>query len=287
MAPAKQTDLKDQAATRRRLPQPQVLPVQTPTVDGSPGAVIQRASLGATALNPHDVLHLQRTVGNRAVGQLLSGTIQRLKQAPKVKRTNRDYPTEPSIAVNASRGSTWGVHAAVFIASGKPRAMNYEKVHLTYATHDDTKLNWRAKLNRSLFGRKKKESQRGVKIETVKATEWLDPRTSTTWRISNFRAKKAYDKARQIERIQEKLWYSHTGIGYRGWNCARFAEKVVQAAGVKATSGWAFKTPTELVSGTKLPMWSLSWKSKEGKAVRQEAMQQLLAEQAQAGEQEA
>jgi hypothetical protein len=75
-------------------------------------------------------------------------------------------------------------------------------------------------------------------------------------------------------------------MGYRGWNCAKFSEKVVQAAGVKATSGLAFKTPTELVSGKKLPMWSLSWKSKEGRALIREAQQQIAAEQAQEGEEE-
>jgi DNA-binding FadR family transcriptional regulator len=41
-----------------------------------------------------------------------------------------------------------------------------------------------------------------------------------------------------------------------------------------------FKTPTELVSGSKLPMRSLSWKSKESRALIREAMQQVDAEQA-------
>jgi hypothetical protein len=237
MVPQKQAHAKDPAAAKRRPPHPQVLPVQTPAVGDLSGGVLQRAALGPHALRPHNVLHLQRAVGNRAVGQLLSGTIQRLKKASKVKRTNKDYPTEPSIAVNASRGSTWGVHAAVFLASGKPGAMKYEKVHLTYAEHDDRKLNWRAKLDRNLFGRKKKESQRGVRIEIVEATSWLEPRSSTTWRISNFRAKRAYDKAQEIGKNQKKLWYSHSGMDYQSWNYAKFAEKVVQAADVKATSG--------------------------------------------------
>ncbi|MFC2023441.1 hypothetical protein ACFLT5_01750 [Chloroflexota bacterium] len=237
---------------------------------------IQRARFGAGALKPSDVRHLQRTVGNRAVSRLLSGTIQRVK-ATKVTRSNKELPTEPSIAANASRGSTWGVHASIFLARGKPKAMQYQKIDLTYGKHG--KLGTMAKLGKSLFGRHG-DKEKGVKINVEDATSWIDPGTSTTWQIKNEQAQAAYDKGLAFEKNQDKYWYSHLGIGWRGYNCAKFAEKILQAAGIKRTSGLIFKTPSELVTGKKLPKWSLSWKSKQGKALIEQTMRELEEQQA-------
>jgi len=46
------------------------LPKQFPT--SHPAAIIQRARINPKSLTPADILQLQRTIGNRAVGRLLS-----------------------------------------------------------------------------------------------------------------------------------------------------------------------------------------------------------------------
>jgi len=54
--------------------QKQATPViQTPT--SNPVAIIQRARINPKSLTPADVMQLQRTIGNRAVAQLLSGIV--------------------------------------------------------------------------------------------------------------------------------------------------------------------------------------------------------------------
>jgi hypothetical protein len=82
-------------------------------------------------------------------------------------------------------------------------------------------------------------------------------KTLRTWSISASQADKALGKARTMETKanQGKYIYSLTGrsISFTktGMNCARFAEEVVQAAGVKANAGWIIKTPSELSTGLK------------------------------------
>jgi len=65
---SKQTNQRGRrkSVTQLSKPENEIQLVQSPTVE----VLIQRASV-PSALSPHDVLHLQRTIGNRAVGQLL------------------------------------------------------------------------------------------------------------------------------------------------------------------------------------------------------------------------
>jgi hypothetical protein len=274
---------RDRAIARPRLPCPEVEHEHAPTGPHPAAAALQQARLAPLALHPRHVLHLQRTVGNHAVGQLLTGTIQRVKgKAKKVKRSNRDLPAGPSIAATASRGSRWGAHANVFLAKGKPGEMEYFKIDLTYGEHGG--LGSSARSGKSVFGRRGKgltKEQKGIKIQIQEATAWCEPKASTTWRIKNDKAQKAYDRAVKFEKNQKKYWYSPWGIGWRGYNCARFAEKIIRAAGVKATAGWLIKTPSELVSGKKWGMMNLRSKSKETQALIRQALRELEQEQQQ------
>lgn len=60
----------------------QVTPIQTPV--SHPAAIIQRARINPKSLTPADILQLQRTIGNRAVGRLLSEirSSSKVQQAP-------------------------------------------------------------------------------------------------------------------------------------------------------------------------------------------------------------
>jgi hypothetical protein len=273
---------RDQAPARRRLPRPEVENVHAPIGPHPADAAIQWTRRDPRALGPRQVLHLQRTVGNHAVGQLLTGTIQRSKGKTKVDRSNKDLPAGPSIAATASRGSRWGAHANVFLAKGKPRKMEYYKIDLTYGEHGN--LGSSARSGKSVSGRHGKrlsKKEKGIKIQIQEATAWAEPKASATWRIKNHQAQKAYDQAEHFQKNQKKYWYSPWGIGWRGYNCARFAEKIVKAAGVKATAGWLIKTPSELVSGKKWGMMSLRTKSKETQALIRQALRELEQEQQQ------
>ncbi len=78
------TRSKDTEPTHK--PSPRVVP-QTSDVSTrhvSPASIVQRAALAPASLNPVEVLRLQRTLGNRAVGGLLSGRGQRMTIQPKL-----------------------------------------------------------------------------------------------------------------------------------------------------------------------------------------------------------
>lgn len=62
---AKDTDTLSQS--------PATAHAQATTIQVEPTAIIQRASIDPRSLSRADVLQLQRTIGNRAVGQLLGG----------------------------------------------------------------------------------------------------------------------------------------------------------------------------------------------------------------------
>ncbi|AKB18681.1 DUF4157 domain-containing protein [Methanosarcina sp. WWM596] len=61
-----QQSKKPESSPQRR----STLIIQTPV--SNPAAIIQRSRINPKSLTPADVLHLQRTIGNRAVGRLLS-----------------------------------------------------------------------------------------------------------------------------------------------------------------------------------------------------------------------
>lgn len=91
----------------------------------------------------------------------------------------------------------------------------------------------------------------GVDIRISKAIGWAAPGDSTTWQISGTKAKAAYRKAEHFQKRQSRYWYSPLGIGWRGYNCANFAEAILKAAGVRRSAGLIFSTPSELAFGKK------------------------------------
>lgn len=72
MASKAQQHHKDTTVSRRRSQRPTARAVDTPGL----ATLIQRAKLDPGSLSPQEVLQLQRISGNRAVGQLLTGTAQ-------------------------------------------------------------------------------------------------------------------------------------------------------------------------------------------------------------------
>lgn len=57
---------KPESSPQRRMPHASQTPVSHPT------SIIQRARINSKSLTPADVLQLQRTIRNRAVGRLIS-----------------------------------------------------------------------------------------------------------------------------------------------------------------------------------------------------------------------
>jgi hypothetical protein len=102
-----------------------------------------------------------------------------------------------------------------------------------------------------------------IRIRPLKGEEWAPSGTSTTWNVTPEGALKALEKAREFETNRSKYTYSRLGIGFRRYNCALFAEKIIQAAGVKATAGILASTPLELALGKKLPERRKREKKKE------------------------
>lgn len=110
-----------------------------------------------------------------------------------------------------------------------------------------------------------------IKIDDNASSGYLGSmkgKTNRTWDIDESRAQSALQKAREMEGFanQGKYIYSLTGrtISFTktGMNCARFAEKVLKAAGIKVNAGWIIKTPSELSTGKKAGFRKSSKKSK-------------------------
>jgi Domain of unknown function (DUF4157) len=80
-------------------------------------------------------------------------------------------------------------------------------------------------------------------------------KTNRTWSINQSKGEKAVAHARKMEAqsTKGKYIYSITGrsisLTKTGMNCARFAEEVINAAGLSVNGGWIIKTPRELATG--------------------------------------
>ena len=97
--PSKEPAQSDHEAKRKQSPQtPQTEGLETPT----PAHTIQQARLAPGWLSPHDVLHVQRLIGNRAVVSLLQGTIQRQTPGESVEQEDEQVlaPGDMVIAIN-------------------------------------------------------------------------------------------------------------------------------------------------------------------------------------------
>jgi hypothetical protein len=72
MPSKEQTNRADKETAKQRSARPEVQNAQTPDQPAQPAATIQQARLDPRSLTPRDILYLQRTIGNRAVVQLLA-----------------------------------------------------------------------------------------------------------------------------------------------------------------------------------------------------------------------
>ena len=72
-----QVNSNGKAVSKQRSPQPKVRNFKTLAQQIHPATVTQRARLDPSSLTQRDVLQLQRTIGNQAVGRLLARRVQR------------------------------------------------------------------------------------------------------------------------------------------------------------------------------------------------------------------
>jgi hypothetical protein len=76
MSSKNQTHSHNKAVSKRWSPKPLVKNAEKPVQQTYPASTIQRARLNPGSLTPADILQLQRTIGNQAVGRLLARTAQ-------------------------------------------------------------------------------------------------------------------------------------------------------------------------------------------------------------------
>jgi hypothetical protein len=227
------------AATSRR--------AQRSTLGHEPTSALAEPMAGRSARTLRTLLHLQRAVGNQAVGRLLGATVQRggpgagAPQAVAPPAAG-NKPTMPSIAAHASGlagGSSFGDHAAIYLAlrKGSPAQpiMAYLFIDLIHDTAEGARKG-------------------AVKFRVVPMkTAWPGPDTSTTWAITNAQAEAALARARYFEAHAGEFTYSKLGIGPKRYNCALFVEKILKAAGVNRSAGLIASTPLEVARGKKFP----------------------------------
>ena len=210
-------------------------------------------------------MRLQHTAGNRAVASLVA-SVQTLKlpfssrsakgkakpqagAATKAKVLPGDLPSKPSIAVSASgvaQGGSFGGHAMIYLAVPFGGDMEYMFIDL-------------------VMDREAGKKAIDIRIKDLNGG-WPGPSTSTTWSITPEGANKAWVKAKFFQLQKRKYSYSYLGIGYRQYNCAVFAEKILEAAGVKRSAGLLVSTPLEVALGKKLPSLRKKERKKSGPA---------------------
>jgi hypothetical protein len=215
-------------------------------VDGAAAARAGGSARGerTPAAAEPELMRLQHTAGNKAVAGLVASVqTARGSSAAAVATPPRpgELPRSPSIAASASgiaMGGSFGDHATVFLAApkgGQPGgALDYFFIDLI--------IDREAPRKRAI----------DIRIRPLKGS-WPDAATSTTWNVSGTGAIAALGKAMEFAANRSKYSYSRLGIGFRRYNCALFAEKILQAAGVNRTAGLLASTPLELAMGKKLP----------------------------------
>jgi hypothetical protein len=247
-------------ARLQRRPDGEEVPAETPSsrharrpADPDQGAAGPEAEL----------LHLQQTAGNKAVAGLVAsvqtlpfGLGSRGKDKPKttapsvLKLPSGGKPTQPAIAASASgvaQGGSFGGHASVYIAVPLDGKLEYYFVDLV--------------LDQS--GNKKGAID--IRVMEMRGG-WPGPETSTTWGIDGGQALNAFMRAKFFAIDARKYTYNYFGIGYRAYNCALFAEKILAAAGVKQSAGLVISTPLEVALGRKLPKMRKREKKQKGPA---------------------
>ena len=86
MPSKEQTHGSDKTSSKQRPAKPTLENLDNPTHEQiHPAAIVQRAILDSRTVTPDHVLQLQRTIGNRAVGQFLSGIASQPVQRKEAK----------------------------------------------------------------------------------------------------------------------------------------------------------------------------------------------------------
>jgi hypothetical protein len=237
----------------------------------------------------HELAHVVQqdpAADGRSGGRYLSGTadgplpIQRAGTGDQPTLTAiapSSVPTAPAIAAFATKGRAgFGDHASVYLARQKGEKLLYYKIDLYYAYQTGTteharregsdpdlgKLSWYKHLGYKLFGKARSPGQPlgiRIKIQPLEPPTWAEAPKSRTWTISAKKADKAYQAAKNFrtKAYAGHYYFSPLGMGAGGYNCSKMASKIVQAAGVSASSGLIVHTPAEFALGSKRPAASL------------------------------
>jgi len=226
-------------------------------------AATPTAAAQATAGPEAELMRLQHTAGNKAVAGMMA-TVQTLPffsngssrdkaakagQPTKAQPPAGGLPKVPSIAAHASgvaQGGSFGGHASVYLAVPFGDTLEYVFIDL-------------------VMDREAGKKAIDIRMMDLKSA-WPGPSTSTTWNITPEGAKKAWTIARMFQLQKRKYSYNYLGIGYRAYNCALFAQKILEAAGVKRTAGIAFSTPLEVALGRNIPKLRQREKKQKGPA---------------------
>jgi RHS repeat-associated protein len=153
-----------------------------------------------------------------------------------------DFPKVPTITVmytGRDPSVDFGGHSVVFLAAPSqddPNRLDYHYIDLRVAS----------KATGEPFD---------INVLPIDGRGWPDPQRSSSWEISDDQARGALQAAEHYN--SDKYTYSRTGLGVNRYNCALFAEKVLDGAGVQQSSGLVISTPYELVTG-KAPRPSIS-----------------------------
>ena len=168
----------------------------------------------------------------------------------KLKVPSGELPKTPAIAAHASgvaQGGSFGGHASVYLAVPYDGQLEYYFIDLVLNQSGD------------------KKGAIDIRIKDLRGG-WPGENTSTTWSISTAGAQSAHFRAQGFARYKDTYKYNYFGIGKRAYNCALFAEKILQAAGVNQSSGLIFSTPLEAALGKKVPKMRKREKKQKGPA---------------------
>ena len=102
MSPKKHSQRRDAAAARQSPPRREAASAEPSFTQVRQDAVVRRAAVAPDSLRPRDVLQLQRAVGNKAVGQLLSQAAR--PQPPQKKESETGLPDDLKAGVENLSG---------------------------------------------------------------------------------------------------------------------------------------------------------------------------------------
>jgi len=211
-------------------------------------------SSGGQELIAHELTHTVQQGASQLVNRQFSqrdSSEQYLQRTEWYPRANGYYShvlkgqkiTQDNAVFTATAfKATGGGHSAVYIESldsdGEPRDIKID-LHIEIVEEKD----WRGQtVHKKLSGVNVQEGMIPRDIESRRRS-WVRPAQAVS---------DAVNRANEIKQLSaDKRKYRLFGGSFTkgAMNCAKFAERILKAAGIKASSGWIFKTPSELASG--------------------------------------